>query len=103
MAIRKSAHEPEPESPIAFIPCSNGERLPPRPTEQDARAEKMFAELSAANARKLGVSRRAFVESACGSALALFVINQVYGCGESSSSTPFEVDAGSTLDAAKAC
>ncbi len=72
------------QSPITFRPCSNGEFVPFARTEQDQRAEALFARLTDEKSRRLGVSRREFAQSACGSAAALLVFNQVYGCGTSS-------------------
>src|SRR5207249_1819971 len=80
-AMKKSVKVPEPDSPIPFRAGSNGEFVPRAPTTADRRAEELFRRVVDARARKLGVSRRAFVESACGTAAALWVINVVYGCG----------------------
>jgi predicted TIM-barrel fold metal-dependent hydrolase len=41
----------------------------------------MFARIVEEKHRRIGMSRREFVDSASGMAAALFVINQVYGCG----------------------
>lgn len=68
-------------SPITFRPCANDEFHPFPYTERDRRAEDLFQTLVDDKARRLGLSRRAFTQSACGSATALFVFNQVYGCG----------------------
>jgi hypothetical protein len=78
--MSKSRREGEPASPIPFHVGSNGEMAPPPVTEDDRRAEDAFRRLADESARRMGVSRRDFVMSACGSAAALLVINQTYGC-----------------------
>jgi hypothetical protein len=103
---KKTDIEPPLCSPIPFRPGSNGEFAPRAPSEQDRIAEHMFRRIVDDNARKLGVDRREFVKSWCGTATALLVINQVYGCGDSGGSSGdggFAVDAGSTIDSAQAC
>lgn len=78
---RKSECDPAVDSPITFRPCSNGEFVPFAHTPADQRAETLFRTLVETKAARLGVSRRDFARSACGHATALFVFNQVYGCG----------------------
>ncbi len=78
--MKKSAREAPIESPIPFRTGSNGEFAPAAPTARDRLAESMFAQMVADKARRLGMSRRAFVSSTMGTATALCVINQVYGC-----------------------
>jgi predicted TIM-barrel fold metal-dependent hydrolase len=80
MSGKKSEPDEPFESPIAFVPASNGERTPPQPTERDRRAITLFRELADLRARRLGVSRRDFLRSAAGAATALAVIDSVYGC-----------------------
>jgi predicted TIM-barrel fold metal-dependent hydrolase len=79
------------ESPVPFRTGSNGEFVPRPMTDDDRRAEELFARMSDDRARRLGIPRREFVQSAAGTALALAVINTVYGCGEKPSG---QVDAG---------
>jgi predicted TIM-barrel fold metal-dependent hydrolase len=78
--MKKSECEPEVTSPIAFRACSNGEHMPAAETERDRRAVQRFAELATRLHRRAGMTRRQFVESACGAAAALTVINELYGC-----------------------
>ena len=78
--MKKSELETRPESPISFHPSSNGEFEPRPVTDQDRRAAAMYQELVERKARRLGMTRREFAESASGMVAALFVINQVYGC-----------------------
>lgn len=79
--IRKTQHELPVQSPIPFNPGSNGEFCPRPESARDRRALRMFRELAEERHRRAGMSRRQFAESACGLSAALFVINQVYGCG----------------------
>lgn len=79
---KKSEPESTLRSPITFRPCSNGEYCPPPETEQDRRAEARFREIVDAQSVRRGMSRRELVESAFGTAAALTVLNQVYGCGD---------------------
>ena len=81
--MKKSRNEREPSSPIPFRCGSNGEFSPPAKSERDARAERLFERLAGDNARRVGLSRRDFVTSVLGTATALCVVNQVYGCGGS--------------------
>jgi predicted TIM-barrel fold metal-dependent hydrolase len=104
LGVKKSCPEYPVESPVPFHTGSNGE-VEPRPvTQRDRVADEAFHRLAAENAKRLGMSRRDFVSSTMGTATALWVINQVYGCstGGSSGSAgrgPFDVDAGMMLDA----
>lgn len=109
MASRKSEPQDSFDSPVAFAPCSNGEYCPPSLTAADARAERLWRELVEDKHKRVGMSRRQFAQSACGTATALFVINQVYGCGGNDSSRAgtddagYRIDAGAMEDAAQAC
>jgi uncharacterized protein len=78
--MKKSEPESVPELPFSFHPCSNGEYEPPPVTARDIQAEEMYRRLVDEKSRRLGMTRRAFTESASGMAAALFVMNQVYGC-----------------------
>ncbi|MDH4281844.1 MAG: amidohydrolase [Myxococcales bacterium] len=96
--MKKSAQECPIESPIPFRTGSNGEFEPPAPSRRDRVATEMFHRISAEKARRLGVSRRDFVASTMGTATALWVINQVYGCANGGGAG-FDVDAGMMEDA----
>jgi hypothetical protein len=78
---RKSTIEPPVESPIPFHHGSNGEFVPRPPGARERRAESMFRELVDERVRKLGVTRREFVDSMAGAATALLVIDTLSGCG----------------------
>src|SRR5687767_4002709 len=100
--MRKSQPDEPLESPVAFRPGSNGEFVPAPPTSADARAERTYQHVVADSARRLGISRRHFVSSACGPAAALAVINQVYGCIKRGGAG-YEVTDAITLDSGGAC
>jgi predicted TIM-barrel fold metal-dependent hydrolase len=101
--MKKSRADEELQSPIAFYAGSNGELAPPPVTATDRLAEQRYRELVDDNARRLGVSRRDFITSACGSAAALLVINQTYGCGKNGKGGNYAVDKTTTLDRDAAC
>jgi uncharacterized protein len=101
--MKKSApDELELRSPIPFVPASNGEHWPKEPDERDLRALKLFRQMVDDRTRKLGVSRRDFITSTAGTACALAVMNQVYGCG-GEDGPGYAIDAGATIDSAQAC
>jgi len=104
--MKKSLPEQPLRSPIPFHTGSNGEFVPRDPTDLDRRAEARYREIVDENSRRLGISRRKFIDSACGTAAALLVINQVYGCGGGDDPTGdggFAVDANAAIDADAAC
>jgi uncharacterized protein len=98
--MRKS-QEDRLESPVSFHAGSNGELAPPPVTAAERRADQRYRRLVDENARKLGVSRRDFVTSACGTAAALLVINETFGCGGKGGT--YAVDRTSTLERDAAC
>lgn len=82
--MKKSRTEPPLSSPIPFHSGSNGEFVPRPKTPRDRLAEATYFRRAGENARRLGMSRRDFSASILGTATALTVINQVYGCGSDS-------------------
>jgi len=102
MPTRKSAREREVVSPFPFRPPSNGEFCPAPPTPGALRAEAIWRHLVETKHRRLGMSRRAFAESACGMAGALWAINQVACAGGSSDGAAYQVDDGMLDDEARA-
>lgn len=66
------------------------------PAEADALAERTLHRLADEHARRLGVSRRAFLAGPCGTAAALWVINLLSGC------RAYKVTRRETLDAGAA-
>jgi uncharacterized protein len=81
MWMRKcEADEDSPiQSPIPTEICSNEEFYPPAQTAQQKRVEHRIAELAAICAKKLGTTRRRFLQSSCGTAVALLAYNEVFG------------------------
>jgi predicted TIM-barrel fold metal-dependent hydrolase len=79
--MSKSAPDPELECPIRLGPESNGEVPPAQRTRSPDLAEELYRRLVDEKSRRLGISRRAFIESSCGTLAGLWVINQVSGCG----------------------
>jgi len=102
MSNRKSAREREVVSPLSFRPPSNGEFLPLPPTADALRAEALWRRVVEEKHRRLGLSRRAFAESACGMASALWALNQVACSGGSSDGAVYQVDDGMLDDQERA-
>ncbi len=71
------SREEDPGLPIKFGPCSNGEFVPPRLTAVEREAMRRAREDCEANARRLGISRAAFLRSICGAATTLLALQ---GC-----------------------
>ncbi len=65
--------------PLPFDPVSNGEYVPPPRSAEDAAAEEWIRRTAQRNARRLGISRRAFLTGACGMAATLAAINEATG------------------------
>src|SRR6185503_14889506 len=91
---KKSDPDVSAELPIAFRPSSNGEFEPPAPSERDLQAEEALRRLVDEKARRTGMTRRQFVESASGAAAALYVMTQAYGCSTPPRTGEFTRDAG---------
>ena len=102
MSNRKSAREPEVVSPFPFRPPSNGEFEPRPPTADALRAEALWLRVVEEKHRRLGLSRRAFAESACGMASALWALNQVACSDGSSDGAVYQVDDGMLDDPERA-
>jgi uncharacterized protein len=81
---KKSGPEAPILPPIEFDPPSNGQYCPTGPTELGERRLEMWRGLVEEKHRRLGMSRRAFAESACGTAAWLFTINACGGGGGAS-------------------
>jgi predicted TIM-barrel fold metal-dependent hydrolase len=88
--MKKSDREEPPRFPITFHPSSNGEFMPRAANERDRRGDALYRRLVDEKAKRLGMTRRQFAESASGMVGALFVMNEVYGC---SGSKPSAADA----------
>src|SRR5690349_20004234 len=99
MASRKSETDPELRSPIPFEPPSNGEFCPRPPSERARLAERLWRRCVEDKHRRLGLTRRQFVESACGLASALWAINQAAcGDGDPAKAPGYSVDDGMLED-----
>lgn len=99
--LKKSQPELEPRLPIKLDSTSNGEFVP-LPLTPDVQLVKTWAmERAERNARRLGVSRRQFLASACGTATTLLCMNQVFGRGGRAGGF-FDVDSAMELDSAAA-
>src|SRR6266849_3818692 len=66
-------------SPIPTQIVSNGEWMPMPQTEEQKRVEARTKELADGAAKKLGISRRAFLAGAGGMAATFLAMNEVYG------------------------
>ncbi len=81
--------------PVPTRVVSNGEYTPIPQTDKQRRLEARIGELSDANARRLGLPRRAFLRTGAGMATALLAMNEVFG-------RVFDVTEPEALDAAAA-
>jgi uncharacterized protein len=66
-------------TPIPTQIVSNGEYLPPAQSELQKRVERRILELAEVNARRLGLSRRQFMQTGCGMAAAFLAMKEIYG------------------------
>jgi predicted TIM-barrel fold metal-dependent hydrolase len=66
-------------TPIPTQIVSNGEYLPPAQSETQRRVEQRILELADTNARRLGLSRRQFMQTGCGMAAAFLAMREIYG------------------------
>jgi len=66
-------------SPVPTRMVSNGEFNPLPQTDSQRRFEARLKELAAAMAKKLGMSRRSFLQTSCGMATAFVALNDVFG------------------------
>jgi predicted TIM-barrel fold metal-dependent hydrolase len=80
MARKKTLPEETPRSPIDFGLVTNGEFIPRDPQPLDLEADRRVHRHADEAARRLGLSRRAFLSSAAGTATALATINALSGC-----------------------
>ncbi len=85
--------------PIKIDRTSNGEYAPPRLTRSQRLARRLAHEAASENARRLGLSRRAFLVSAAGAASTLAACNRANGEARGGS---FAVDEEAGLDQQRA-
>lgn len=81
------------QSPIPTEICSNEEFIPPAQTPDQQRWEARIQEMADGCAKKLGVSRRRFLQTTGGMAVAMLAYNEVFG-------KMYEVDPVEALDPA---
>src|SRR5215468_4918631 len=67
------------QSPIPNCISSNEEFYPPAQSAMEREAENRLRELADKNAKKLGLSRRGFLQTSCGMAAAMICFNEVFG------------------------
>ncbi|HEY3497651.1 MAG TPA: amidohydrolase family protein [Polyangiaceae bacterium] len=84
---RKSRPEPDLVPPLDFHPPSNGEFCPVPASTRAVEAERRFWQMVEEKHRRLGMTRREFVNSSCGFATALLAINQA-ACSSSERTDP---------------
>jgi uncharacterized protein len=97
--MKKSAPEWPVLPPVDFDPPSNGEYCPLPPTEVGRRRQALWRSLVEEKHRRLGLSRRQFAESACGTAAWLFTLAQLPACGGGRPAASPRDAAGYTIDA----
>ncbi len=78
-------------SPIPTEICSNEEFIPPAQTPEQKQWESRIAEMADRCAKRLGLSRRRFLQSTGGMAVAMLAYNEVFG-------KTYEVDPVEALD-----
>ena len=65
-------------SPVPTQIVSNEEFLPRPQTERQKQVEQLITEMSEVRAKKLGLSRRAFMSTSMGMATCFLAMNKVY-------------------------
>jgi predicted TIM-barrel fold metal-dependent hydrolase len=73
------AIDPDFDPPIPTRVVSNGEYMPPPQSREQKKVEARMKELADAAAKKLGMTRRAFLGSTGGAAAAFIAMNDVFG------------------------
>jgi uncharacterized protein len=81
------------QSPIPNQISSNEEFIPPPQSAKEREVENRLREMATRNAKRLGVSRRRFLQSSCGMAAAMLCFNEVFG-------KTYDVDPEEALDPA---
>ena len=66
-------------TPIPTQIVSNGEYLPPAQSATQKKVEARINELAELNGKRLGLSRRQFMQTSCGMAAAFLAMNEIYG------------------------
>jgi uncharacterized protein len=82
--MKKSDVDADLSSPIPLGPSSNGE-VPPEPrTRRHDLAEELFRRIVDEKSKRLGMTRRKFIDSSCGTLAGLWVSWQVASCSRDS-------------------
>jgi uncharacterized protein len=87
--MKKSSEEHPVRLPIKLDASTNGEYWPSEPSARLEHVVRTSHQAAVTNARKLGMSRREYLASACGAATVLLGMNQL-GCGGGSYRVPKE-------------
>ena len=77
--------------PFPFSDVSNGEWCPRPPNEKQRAAAALLVEEADKRAKRLGMSRRAFLRTAAGTATAYMVLNTVHGLDQTGAAAPLPV------------
>lgn len=80
--MKKSDSESPILPPLDFDPPSNGEFVPAPPTPLASQRYEMWKGIVERNHRRLGITRRQFAESACGTAAWLYTMGQIVACSD---------------------
>ena len=83
------------QSPISTRVCSNEEFIPQSQSLEQQQVEHRLRDLADRNAKKLGLSRRRFLQTSAGMAAAMLCYNEVFG-------KIYEVEAVDAIDPAAA-
>src|ERR671926_236075 len=67
------------QSPIPNRIVSNEEFIPPPQSIQEVEVEKRLRDMADRNSKRLGLSRRQFLQGSCGMAAAMLCFNEVFG------------------------
>ncbi len=93
-ALVDGAERLDVDLPVPTQIVSNGEYLPPKQTAIQKQVQQRILDLAEENAKHLGMSRRAFLNTSCGMATAFLAMNEIYGGGV------FQVSSAEARDAA---
>jgi len=77
--------------PFPFSDVSNGEWCPRPPNDKQRAAAALLVEEADKRAKRLGLSRRAFLRTAAGTATAYMVLNTVHGLDQTGAAAPLPV------------
>src|SRR5262249_57936170 len=88
--------------PLPLSDVSNGEWCPRPPNAKQRAAAALLVEEADRRAKRLGMSRRAFLRTAAGTATAYMVLNAVYGLDQTRDAAVFPVTADHCDDTAAA-